>query len=357
MPEILNQIIQGDALTVLKTLPDEIFDCCITSPPYWRLRNYGIEGQLGLEKTPEEYVEKLVAVFREVKRCLKKTGTCWLNLGDNYAGSGKGPDGKRSKEANKVSCAAPPFKSNILKPKNLCGIPWRVAFALQKDGWYLRQDIIWSKPNPMPERVTDRCTKSHEYIFLLTKSAKYYFDNEAIKEKANYDGRKDTIMKAYFNGSPNPIGNRHRERWPNKDKNNIPMRNKRSVWTVTTVGDGNGIHFATFPEDLVTPMVLAGCPKGGLILDPFAGSGTTGYVAAKLQRNYCLIELNPKYINEIAILRINEAETGVTIREQKNGQKSLFKMLNCSSVINSLAAIAENRRAKDKETENETVFN
>src|SRR3990167_6215875 len=183
---MINQILQGDCLEVLKTLESESVDCIITSPPYWGLRDYGVEGQLGLEKTPEEYVAKMVEVFREVKRVLKKEGVMFLNLGDSYAAGGNG-GGTKKQDSNRGTLAlkgkvkkAPPG----LKPKDLIGIPWRVAFALQVDGWYLRQDIIWAKPNPMPESVTDRCTKSHEYIFLLTKSPKYYFDNEAIKEPA-----------------------------------------------------------------------------------------------------------------------------------------------------------------------------
>jgi len=282
-------ILQGNSLDVLKTLESESVDCCVTSPPYWGLRDYGVEGQLGLEKTPEEYVAKLVEVFREVKRVLKKEGTLWLNLGDSYGGSGKGPAGnfKDSGERH-LDGITTPYSDDIIKPKDLIGIPWRVAFALQADGWYLRQDIIWSKPNPMPESVTDRCTKSHEYIFLLTKSARYYYDQEAIQEKSG--GYKSSGL----------VHKENNKRWGTgleSTQNHVPTenRNKRSVWTITTKPFKEA-HFATFPEDLVVPMIKAGCPEGGTVLDPFFGAGTTGLVAKKLFRNYIGIELNPEYV-------------------------------------------------------------
>jgi DNA modification methylase len=291
-------IIQGDCLEVLKTLDSESVNCCITSPPYWALRDYGVSSQLGLEKTPEEYVAKIVSVFGEVKRVLKNEGTLWLNLGDSYAGSGKGGQSEEKRSEN----WQPTYgnKGNLagLKLKDLVGIPWRVAFALQTDGWYLRQDIIWHKPNPMPESVTDRCTKSHEYIFLLTKSQKYFFDNEAIKEltltQDNSDRDRD-ITK--LNNTPG------RTKMGGLKTNNYKKRNKRSVWTVTTK-PFKGAHFATFPEDLILPCVLAGCPQGGVILDPFSGAGTTGVVAKKNNREFIGIELNPKYI-EMAQQRID----------------------------------------------------
>ena len=246
----------------------------------------------------------MVDIFREIKRVLKKEGTLWLNLGDSYAAGGNG-GGTAKQDSNRGTLAlkgkpkkAPPG----LKPKDLVGIPWRVAFALQADGWYLRQDIIWHKPNPMPESVTDRCTKSHEYIFLLAKSPKYFFDNEAIREPANYDGRKDTLMKGSEkykdhimpNGTPQTVASGEHERWK-KDKEGNYVRNKRSVWTVTTKPFSEA-HFATFPKDLIEPMVLAGCPIKGLVLDPFIGSGTTALVAKNLGRKYIGIELNPEYI-------------------------------------------------------------
>src|SRR3990167_773639 len=296
----LDKIICGDSLEVLKTFESESVDCIITSPPYWGLRDYGVEGQLGLEKTPEEYVIKLVEIFREAKRVLKNEGTLWLNLGDSYSTPKEG-NTETNKNKTRVTDS---FKKELppgMKPKDIVGIPWRVAFALQADGWYLRQDIIWAKPNPMPESVTDRCTKSHEYIFLLSKNPKYYFDNEAIKEAANYDGRKDTIMKGSKkykdhimpNGNPQTIASGGHERW-NKNEEGNYVRNRRSVWTINTKPFKDA-HFATFPEDLIVPMVKAGSPERGLILDPFMGSGTTALVAKQLSRNYVGIELSSAY--------------------------------------------------------------
>jgi DNA modification methylase len=289
------QILQGDAIEQLKALPDESVHCCVTSPPYWGLRDYGVEGQLGLEKTPDEYVAKMAQVFREVQRIMRPDATLWLNLGDSYAGSCKGmnADGTQSELSDKQASNKGTVGNRTLvtknisglKNKDLVGIPWRVAFALQADGWYLRQDIIWSKPNPMPENVTDRCTKSHEYIFLLTKSAKYFYDQEAIKEDANTPGSKPTKKISAYNYSGN---------------NYVTgaYRNKRSVWTITTQPFSEA-HFATFPPDLIRPMILAGCPVTGTVLDPFGGSGTTGMVAEEEGRNSILVELNPKYIEMI----------------------------------------------------------
>jgi len=314
-----NKIIQGDALEVLKTLPDESIDCCVTSPPYWGLRDYGVEGQLGLEKTPEEYVAKMVEVFREVKRVLKKEGTLWLNLGDSYANNfGTCKPGKTAQASQDYQRANNRVPAGF-KPKDLIGIPWRVAFALQADGWYLRQDIIWAKSNPMPESVTDRCTKSHEYIFLLAKSQKYYFNNEAIKEKAvyglnsedhrppgivrdrlyGYDSKEAELRGRIVNETANGITIRH-PKGKHGDKQQSPKtlvdyRNKRSVWTVTT-RPYKEAHFATYPPDLISPMIKAGCPPKGIILDSFIGSGTTAYVARQLGRNFIGIELNPAYI-------------------------------------------------------------
>jgi len=354
----INIIIQGDCLAELKKLPEESIDCCITSPPYWGLRDYGtakweggdekcnhiqkllthggeakrpyqkevkyqykeickkcgakrIDQQLGLEKTPEEYTEKLVEIFRDVKRVLKKEGTCWLNLGDSYSSHKDCKSVPQTIANNKkrgaiekgksVSRDSKMLKSVGLKNKDLVGIPWRVAFALQKDGWYLRQDIIWNKPNPMPESVTDRCTKSHEYIFLLTKSPKYYFDNEAIKEKSidkeSYRGMRK--RPKYIKGYPKEMGENNFDELEGKK---YPTRNKRSVWTITTRPYSEA-HFATFPEHLIEPMVMAGCPKEGIVLDIFMGAGTTGLVAKKLKRNWLGIELNPEYI-KIAEKRI-----------------------------------------------------
>jgi DNA modification methylase len=292
---MINSIINGDSLHVLKTIPNEYVNCCITSPPYWGLRDYGVEGQLGLEKTPGEYVNEMVEVFREVKRILKKDGTLWLNLGDSYAGNCSRVSSGRAgygEEREGIFTRG----GDGLKPKDLCGIPWRVTFALQEDGWYLRQDIIWHKPNPMPESVTDRCTKSHEYIFLLAKSQKYYFDNEAIKEKASPDETIRDRDTTKLNNTPG------RTRMAGLKVNNYEMRNKRSVWTVST-RPFKEAHFATFPEELIKPCVLAGCPEEGIILDPFSGAGTTALVSKKFNRKYIGIELNPEYI-KIAEARI-----------------------------------------------------
>jgi len=300
-----NEIINGDSLEVLKTLESESVDCCITSPPYFGLRDYGMKGQMGLEETPEDYVQKLVELFREVKRVLRDDGTLWLNLGDSYSGSGKGPAGNLGKthdERNmekKHSAIVP----DGLKPKDLIGIPWRVAFALQADGWYLRQDIIWAKPNPMPESVTDRCTKAHEYIFLLSKSPKYYFDNEALNEPISNPSRAGKLaggLGRKDDGYGAAHGDVHRGALGGIISS---TRNRRSVWTVSTKPYTEA-HFATFPEALIEPMVLAGCPKDGVILDPFFGAGTTGVVAQKLGRNYLGIELNPEYV-KIAEERIS----------------------------------------------------
>jgi len=306
----VSRIICGDSLEVLKTLESESVDCCVTSPPYWGLRDYGKEGQLGLEKTPEEYVAKMVEVFRDVKRVMKKEGTLWLNLGDSYNGSGgTGWTGLESKNWKQKSQPRH-LKNHIIKPKDLVGIPWLVAFALRADGWYLRQDIIWAKPNPMPESVTDRCTKSHEYIFLMSKSAKYYFDNESIKEKV---GESVRSSKSFRSGGSYTCGQSfdNSNIVPNKTHGDgditLNGRNKRSVWTITTK-PFKGSHFATFPEDLIIPMIKAGCPEGGIVLDPFSGAGTTAMVSKKLGRQFIGIELNPDYV-KMAESRI-ETECG-----------------------------------------------
>jgi len=269
------EIKQGDAIEVLKTIPDQSINTCVTSPPYWGLRDYGIDGQVGIEETPEEYVAKMVEVFREVKRVLRNDGTLWLNLGDSYAGncsqaSNNGRAGFGNPRERLVN-----RKGEGLKPKDLVGIPWRVALALQADGWYLRSDIIWHKPNPIPESVKDRPTKAHEYIFLLSKSPRYYYDYEAIKE-------------------------------PVTSKQLGSTRNRRSVWTVPTRPFPEA-HFATFPPELIEPCVLAGCPIGGVVLDPFVGSGTTLLVATRHHRRSIGIELNPEYI-KIAERRLKQIQ-------------------------------------------------
>jgi site-specific DNA-methyltransferase (adenine-specific) len=388
-------------MDLLKRLDDKSVHCCITSPPYWGLRDYGVKGQIGLEKTPQEYVKKMVTVFREVRRVLRDDGTLWLNLGDSYASNGKNRSVDQAlkktglngglktqacslKQQNKIV--------NGLKPKDLIGIPWRVALALQADGWYLRQDIIWSKPNPMPESVTDRCTKSHEYIFLLSKSAKYYFDNEAIREPAGEKGNANSFRGgAYCNGNkdnallgkrtvsgntkrlpsgwdvgPGSHGSFHKDgrgsdRYSFKRKTDRPgppgamdqhregradieycgTRNKRSVWTIE---DHNSLlnfletnhpdilksyfnhekddvwtcatypykkaHFATFPPKLIEPCVLAGCPKGGIILDIFSGSGTTSAVAFENGRQFLGLDLSPDYV-ELSKDRIRNVEPNI----------------------------------------------
>lgn len=381
----------------LKELPDRSIHCCVTSPPYWGLRDYGTSDQLGLEETPGEYVANIVKLFRQVRRVLKDDGTLWLNLGDSYATSPAGNTKPRWEQENKglFNINKGPAQQNYfneknqkkdwkkygIKPKDLIGIPWRVAFALQADGWYLRQDIIWHKPNPMPESVTDRCTKSHEYIFLLTKSAKYYYDVDAIREPSTIEQKiKSAKPSLKNNGIKKPyaiveaahrkeiieyrnlppheeirqylakwrsitieqvedhFGNQAGHHWFEKNgsypsdrdwvelkklfefdntydkqmteifyksglKQNHPDgRNKRSVWTVTTKPYKEA-HFATYPEKLIEPCIKAGCPKGGTVLDPFMGAGTTGLVARKLSRHYVGYELNAEYI-KIAEKRI-----------------------------------------------------
>lgn len=293
----MNKIFFGDCVQSLKTLPEKFVNTCVTSPPYFGLRDYGHEGQIGLEPTPDEFVAKLVAVFREVRRVLRDDGTLWLNLGDSYFSTSKGSGGSNPETSPKQSWKGAENGQGFnvrkiaagdsnCKPKDLIGIPWRVAFALQADGWFLRQDIIWHKPNPMPESVTDRCTKAHEYIFLLSKSERYYFDHEAIKEPAVDAGRI-------------PGGNRKVDvsrRDAGRDMS-VPVaekRNRRDVWTVSTK-PYKGAHFATFPPDLITPCVLAGAPPEGIVLDPFMGSGTTAMVAVTHGRQYVGCELNPAY--------------------------------------------------------------
>lgn len=313
----LNKIYQGHCLDVLKTLPNESINTVVTSPPYWGLRDYGVKEQIGLENSVEEYVSALVDVFREIKRILKDDGTVWLNLGDSYAGSGKGAWSEKNKQKHVY---VPDTKGNEtkinnvpagLKPKDLMGLPWRVAFALQADGWYLRQDIIWNKPNCMPESAADRPTKAHEYIFLLSKNKKYYYDDQAIKEpvaasrvKGNSrtfrGGGKYTSGKSFDNSSFS-----ERESHGNVP-NDSGMRNKRSVWTVATA-QMKEAHFATFPEKLIEPCILAGCPLDGVVLDPFFGSGTTGLVALKHGRNFIGIELNKEYI-KIAEKRLSKVQ-------------------------------------------------
>jgi DNA modification methylase len=326
------RIIQGDCRETLKTLADESVNCCVTSPPYWGLRDYGNSAQIGQEKTPDEYVAELVAVFQEVRRVLRDDGTLWLNLGDSYAGGGRGGNPAESayrKQATNAGSliAASPIPKGI-KPKDLVGIPWMMAFALRADGWWLRQEIIWHKPNPMPESVQDRCTKAHEQIFLLTKSERYYYDAAAIKEAASentnprragngyktpdgWDTSKGSGGHGSFHKDGREKGHTGYARKGGRQgevKNNASFdeamaimpedRNKRSVWTVPTA-PYKGSHFATFPPDLIRPCVLAGCPQGGVVLDPFGGSGTVGEVAEEEGRNSVLVELSEAYVKLI----------------------------------------------------------
>lgn len=334
------RILEGDVVETLKDVPSASVQCCVTSPPYFGLRDYGtgkweggdidcshnpqkpdggerenrtlplgrggvyrdvcgicgavrIDNQVGLEKTPEEYIERLVNVFREVKRVLRDDGTLWINIGDSYAGSNGNGYKQTINNVNRTTGTAGNVdlrkqnkrKDNGCKPKDLIGIPWMLAFALRADGWYLRQDIIWHKPNPMPESVKDRCTRAHEYIFLLSKSQKYYYDADAIKEPSvTYKTDKRTA-----------------ETQTEKTKE---FRNKRDVWTVTTK-PYKGAHFAVFPPDLIEPCILAGSRIGDIVLDPFSGSGTTGEVANKYGRKYVGCELNPDYV-ELSLTRLSK---------------------------------------------------
>jgi site-specific DNA-methyltransferase (adenine-specific) len=394
----------GNCLDVLKKMPAKSIHTCVTSPPYWGLRDYGNDGQLGLEKTPKEFVDNLVKVFREVKRVLRDDGTLWLNLGDSYSSGGRTSTTNQTVRGDKDYGVTRPAVCKNIKPKDLVGIPWKVAFALQEDGWYLRQDIIWNKPNPMPESVKDRCTKAHEYIFLLSKQPKYYFDNESIKDKSltqniqsnnqklskykNFEEEKKYRQGIHHKRGENIVISRPKlpskkqfldfiksrtnanflventnikkttiEHWfrnddgfsfPKKDDwlkindlvndwseeyNSINYaltyeethfdtvltnenKNKRSVWTVTTKPYKEA-HFATYPPDLIEPCILAGCPKGGTVLDPFGGSGTTALVADRLGRDAIIIELNKEYakIAEKRLIGDNSLFANVIVEE------------------------------------------
>lgn len=370
-------IFHGDCLEVLKGLPDGSVDCCVTSPPYYGLRDYGtgtwvggdpncnhysgtwgkstgvgthkkmqdsgmalvgnaylmknvctkcgavrVDKQIGLEETPEEYIKKLTEVFHEVKRVLKDDGTLWLNIGDSYWGSGsRGYDfeGKMS-EASKLQQGSkgtislqniPRLTGNVngYKNKDLIGIPWMLAFSLRADGWYLRQDIIWHKPNPMPESIKDRCTKSHEYIFLLSKSSQYYFDYEKIQEDAVCkDDRRADMGRLEYDGKR---ANGEDDKAQTSFVKIVDKRNKRDVWSVSP-SHVKEAHFATYPEELVEPCILAGCPEDGMVIDPFFGSGTTGRVAERLGREWCGIELNQDYI-DIAMKRTDNVQRQLLI--------------------------------------------
>lgn len=290
----LNTVQQADALDLLHGLPAGSVDCCITSPPYYGLRDYGVDGQIGLEDTPQAYVKRLADLFREVKRVLKDTGTCWINLGDSYSSKVKGTGGPSEKQSTNAGSRYEPILLNTgLPDKSLMGIPWRVAFALQDDGWILRSDIIWHKPNPMPESVTDRPTKSHEYVFLFAKEPRYYYDADAIAEPVTSSGGNFSTVYASQQIGHGGVSTRKA----------YDKRNKRSVWTIPTKPNPEA-HFATFPPDLITPMILAGCPVGGVVLDPFMGSGTTALTARQHGRNFIGCDLNPEYV-AIARRRLN----------------------------------------------------
>jgi DNA modification methylase len=315
----------GDWIEQLRTLPDESVHCCVTSPPYWGLRDYGVVGQCGLEASLAEFLAKLVAGFEEVRRVLRKDGTCWVNMGDCYVtkphGTGPGEDPKAPRRKRpKDQCNRGPIPG--LKPKDMVGQPWRLAFALQDAGWYLRRDIIWHKTNPMPETVHDRPATAHEYVFLLTKSARYHYDADAVRERVT--GRThlrghgvNAKIRAVAGWDTGPGGhNTIKHSRIGRSRQNasfsaaisgprLDFRNRRSVWTIPCA-PFKGAHFATYPERLVEPCILAGCPRGGVVLDPFTGSGTTGAVALRLGRSFVGIELNPQYA-AMADRRLTEA--------------------------------------------------
>lgn len=327
-------ILTGDALAMLRTLPDQSVQCCVTSPPYWGLRDYGVAGQIGLESSPQEYVAALLPIFQEVKRVLRADGTLWLNLGDSYIGyhgnkQAHGSAAPSDKDGYRENMRATSVGANGLKNKDMAGIPWRVAFALQDAGWYLRCDCIWAKPNPMPESVQDRPTRAHEYLFLFSKSERYYYDHEAVREPAVATNTHDYTGQGGYQAPGQPIhkGNRNQcdaeravtrysvrpgvdTKGGNQGRGQITYsrytRNRRSVWTIPTSPFPDA-HFATFPPDLIRPCILAGCPAGGVVLDPFFGAGTVGVVCVEEGRRYLGIELNPEYV-EMASGRIAEAE-------------------------------------------------
>ena len=293
----INRIYNGDCLELAKTLPDNFINCCITSPPYFQLRRYtDSDLEIGLEETPEQYIEKLVVLFRELRRALRPDGTLWVNIGDSYNVSGNGIGSNKGNPHSIETGNATKIKG--LKPKDLIGVPWMLAFALRADGWWLRQEIIWSKGNPMPASVKDRCTTSHEQIFLLSKSRNYYFDYEAIREpcsEANikdFKGRKtmNNLGGGVFANVRPDLSKRGRDDYMSEDF----KRNKRSVWEVNLKPSKDG-HIAAFPQKLIVPMIEAGCPKGGIVLDPFIGSGTVASVASRLERKYIGFELNAEY--------------------------------------------------------------
>ena len=305
------QMLLGDCIASMRSLPDGCVQTCITSPPYYGLRDYGHDGQIGLEESPQEYVARLVEVFREVRRVLRDDGTLWLNLGDSYCATDKwgggvsGNTGKHTVHGDDVPSWAVRKRRSYdgVKPKDLLGIPWMVAFALRDDGWYLRSEIVWAKPNPMPESVTDRPTKAHEQVFLLAKSARYFYDADAVREEHVSADHHARYANRYTRDSGKPAnGDRGDGGATIGIAPDSAGRNKRTVWTVATQ-PFSGAHFAVFPPKLIEPMVLAGSAEGDTVLDPFAGSGTTGMVALRHGRSFIGCELNPEYV-EIARRRI-----------------------------------------------------
>ena len=309
----MSKILCGDALEILKTLPPCSVNMCVTSPPYYGLRDYGIDRQIGTEDSPALYIEKLVDVFSEVYRILRKDGTLWINIADSYAGSGKGGWNTPLKSGISQQLYNPksfnmPKKWKGIKAKDMIGIPWSLAFSLRDYGWYLRSDIIWQKSNCMPESVKDRPSKSYEHIFLLAKSKKYYYDYQSIQVPAAQSSierakRAVSNIGKYANGIE--CQNMQAIFLPRDHSKELTMRNKRDVWTVSTNSYRSDGHFAMYPEKLIEPCILAGCPIGGVVLDPFFSSGTTGATAKRLGREYIGIDLNPEYCT-IAEKRIND---------------------------------------------------
>ena len=331
MNEVNFKLLVGDCVESMKALPDQSINCCVTSPPYFGMRDYGVDGQIGLELTPEQYVAKMVEVFREVRRVLRDDGTLWLNIGDSYVGATSqhkdgGSQGHNSCISKKTMSGIPQngrgdrnralYKAGI-KMKDLIGIPWMLAFALRADGWYLRQEIIWHKPNPMPESVKDRCTKAHEQIFLLSKSQRYYYNNDAIREphtgeaakavavgfkEVGQRGINSSVRRGLTDGQSTQFSKKGHSGYFGADGKCLlnPLgKNKRSVWNVPTQSV-KGAHFATFPPALIEPCILAGCPEGGVVLDPFGGSGTCAGVAIKNGRSAFVCELYPDYAEMVA---------------------------------------------------------
>lgn len=345
---LLDKVHCIDALALLKMLPDGSVNCIVTSPPYFGLRDYGVDGQIGLEDTPRAFVDRLVTVFAEARRVLRSDGVCWVNMGDSY---GTGTTAKRTKGNRGIGESTQSAQDAVARigglAKSRLGIPHRLVFALQDDGWIWRDEIIWAKPNPMPESVTDRTTKAHEFVFMLTKEPRYWYDSDAIREQAQEWGERDRTSGKYHNpgtglqphtglaGKPKLGGGGFSKRYAgaqinhggDSDRKPYETRNRRSVFTIPTEPTPFA-HFATFPQALIEPMILAGCPKDGVVLDPFMGSGTTAIVARRLGRHYIGSELNPEYA-ALANDRLLK-DDAVILVEQKTGvsQMSMFELLD-----------------------------